>query len=95
LKGSSRVTIGEVDLELKRFRDEIHISVSENFGSRIISSISSSSESFVVSMGRENCSTIGDKLNVGVDILSGGMETVPGLALSSDPGNSRSISLGD
>lgn len=33
--------------------------------------------------------------NAGVGILIGGNVTVPGLALSSDPGSRRSISLGD
>jgi hypothetical protein len=34
-------------------------------------------------------------LNAGVGILIGGNVTVPGLALSSDPGSKRSMSLGD
>jgi hypothetical protein len=46
-------------------------------------------------MGRGNCSIIGDIPIAGVGILMGGRVTVPGLALSSDPGSNRSINLGD
>jgi hypothetical protein len=38
---------------------------------------------------------MGDKFIAGLGILIGGMVTLPGLALSSDPGSRRSISLGD
>jgi hypothetical protein len=98
LKGSSRDIVGDAveDLEFTGPRIDIHISASVICGSRMISSISSSNvESCVISIGRGNCSIMGDIPIDGVGKLTGGRLTVPGLALSSDPGNKRSINLGD
>ncbi len=66
-------------------------------GSLIISSISSSRSVFcVISIdGRNDWFITGDNSIAGVGMLNGGIVTVPGLALSSDPGSKRSISLGD
>lgn len=59
-------------------------------GSLTISSISSSKlDSWDIAIGRKLWSIIGDRLIMGVGV------TVPGRALSSEPGKSRSISLGD
>jgi hypothetical protein len=41
------------------------------------------------------CVSMGDIDKEGVERLSGGIDTLPGLALSSEPGNNRSIKLGD
>jgi hypothetical protein len=76
---------------------DIQSSVSGICGSRIISSISSSRVVFdVISIeGRNEGSMTGGNSIAGVGIVKGGIVTVPGRALSSDPGNSRSINRGD
>jgi hypothetical protein len=62
----------------------------------MISSTSSSKVgSCVISIERENCSIIGDIPIAGNGMLIGGRVTVLSLALSSDPGNKRSINLSD
>jgi hypothetical protein len=76
---------------------DVQSSVSDICGSLIISSISSSRVVFdVISIeGRYEWSMTGDNSIAGVGILKGGIVTVPGRALSSDPGSSRSINRGD
>jgi hypothetical protein len=76
---------------------DIHNSVSDICGSLMISSMSSSRVLLcVISMeGRNEGSITGDNSIAGVGILNGGIVTVPGRALSSDPGSNRSINLGD
>jgi hypothetical protein len=76
---------------------DTHMSVFDGCGSRTISSISSSKPgSCGTSIGGINCCSItGDMSIAAVGKLIGGNVTVPGLALSSDPGSKRSINLGD
>lgn len=75
---------------------DIHLSESDIWGSRMTSSTSSSMiPSFDISNLGRKWGSIGDIVKAGVDILSGGIDTEPGLAFSSDPGNKRSINLGD